>query len=101
MVTMPLGYNTELDQLLKDKKLHFDELYCMKRDDYNGWDQIDLDDALQQDYHRDPCFIGLYADGVQIFVTYSTYLVIGFVRKHRPTHHALSFSANINSGVRS
>jgi hypothetical protein len=100
MITMPLGYNKELDQMLKEKKLHFDELRCIRRDDYNGWDEIDLDEALKADYRREPCFLGMYVgtqEQAAIIVAYTTYLVVGFVHGHK--NYSLNFNAVMNTGA--
>ena len=100
MVTMPLGYNKELDQLLKDKKLAFDELYCMRRGEYNEWEQIDLDEALKQDYRREPCLVGTYVgvkEQAAVVLAYTRYLVLGYV--HSPKKYAVSFESTFSAGA--
>jgi hypothetical protein len=100
MITMPLGYNSDLEDLLKEKKLPFDKLFCMKRDDYNGWEEIDLDEALKLDYSREPCSIGLFkspggTEGSAV-VMYVRFLVIGFIYGRPPRKdHKATFVASM------
>ena len=103
MITMPLGYNTELDQLLKDRKLAFDEIYCMRRGEYNEWEQIDIEAALRQDYRREPCLVGCYVgkkEQANIVLAYTTYLVIGYVHgKPVPKNYSVSLESSFSAGA--
>ena len=97
MFTFPLGYNEEIDKLLKDKKIDFAELYCLKRDDYNGWDETPLDEALKADYRREACRVGCVGDAA-IIQQYSTYLIVGFIRYPRePKNYSAIFVAQMEA----
>lgn len=88
MATFPLGYNSELDQLVKDNKLDFDELYFMKRDDYNGWNQVSLKEAVSGDYSREQCTLGAITCqkcGVvaRLMIFYVTTIAIGYIGRRQ------------------
>jgi len=41
IVTLPLGYNTEMDKLLREGKIHLTEQYCLKRVSHdNRWTEV-------------------------------------------------------------
>jgi len=83
VVTMPLGYNDNLDQTVREHRLPFDKLLCMKRDDYNGWDEIGLDAALEMDTSREPSFTGMMRDSngneISLNTVYTRFLLIGYI----------------------
>lgn len=44
VITLPLGYHSELDNLLREEKILFDEKYCMKRiSRLNSWVEVNWD----------------------------------------------------------
>jgi len=44
VITLPLGYHHELDKLLREEKILFDEKYCMKRiSRLNSWVEVNWD----------------------------------------------------------
>jgi len=46
MVTMPVGYNPDVDQCLRDQKLPFEEVYYLKRlSRDNRWREATLDEV--------------------------------------------------------
>lgn len=66
IVTLPLGYNSELDKMLKSGKIKFSEMYAMKRiSKYNRWIEIPVKDLLKKNipytYSRFP-----HANGIII-----------------------------------
>lgn len=53
VITLPLGYNPELDKLLKEKKTLFNEKYCMKRiSRLNSWIEVNWDDVHEATYDK-------------------------------------------------
>jgi len=45
VITLPLGYNPEMDKLLKEEKIHFTKQYCLKRiSKDNKWAEVDWND---------------------------------------------------------
>jgi hypothetical protein len=103
MVTLPLGYNDELDEALKKNDLQFDNLYCMGRDNYNNWSQVELSDALSGDYARDRCSVGSTtcpncSTEIGICMLFTKYLVIGYYygRPERKEYKA-TFSTSLDS----
>ncbi len=47
IITVPVGYNPSLDNLLKQQKLGFTKIYCMKRiSKINKWLQADFDSVI-------------------------------------------------------
>jgi len=105
LITLPLGYNSELDTLLKEKRIQFDKVFCMKRDEYNGWAQIDLEDALKMDYSREGCYVGEYVNPekdirVGLITNYTRFLVVGFIygKKEKKEYKAI-FNTSMDSGI--
>lgn len=46
VVTLPLGLNPELDRLLRNGKVQFTELFCLKRvSKDNAWIEVDWQEA--------------------------------------------------------
>lgn len=53
VITLPLGYHSELDDLLKEGKIQFDEKYCMKRiSRLNSWVEVKWDVVRNPTYDR-------------------------------------------------
>jgi len=53
VVTLPLGYNSAMDSLLKTKKLQFDQQYYLKRISAdNQWRQVDWPDVAELSYNQ-------------------------------------------------
>lgn len=50
IVTLPLGYNTNMDRLLAGNTLRFDECYGMKRISATDWVQVNWAEALGSRY---------------------------------------------------
>jgi len=51
VVTLPLGYNTKMDKLLKEGKIHFSEQYCLKRISRdNRWIEVNWNDIREAKY---------------------------------------------------
>lgn len=68
VVTMPLGYNSYLDKLLKEKKIEFTKTYFMKRiTSDNKWAETTWEDIKDLKFSYDPVF----ANG----------LIIGIIKK--------------------
>jgi len=104
LVTVPLGYNDDLDNLFKEHKVPFDKVSVMKRDDYNGWDEITLDEALEMDYSREPCYTGIvvYKDGTEVsnVTVYTRFLVVGTIYGRPPRKaHKAAFSTSMDAGA--
>jgi len=60
VVTLPLGYNTDMDRLLKSGKLKFTKMYFMKRIFNDEWAEVgwrDIENAKYNDPY--PCANGL------------------------------------------
>lgn len=52
LITVPLGYNQEIDEMLKERKINFTEMYFMKRvSKWNYWEETILEDALTKKYN--------------------------------------------------
>ncbi len=55
VVTMPLGYNPHLDELLRSSRLRFDSQFCLRRiSKDNRWTEIDCEEAWKDpeyNYH--------------------------------------------------
>jgi hypothetical protein len=51
-VTLPLGYNHQLDEFLKNGLIKFDEQYCMKRSKNNRWHEVSWDDIKDLSYDK-------------------------------------------------
>ena len=50
-LTVPLGYNPEIDDIVKNKRVSFSETYFLKRVSWlNTWKQTDLQSALKCKY---------------------------------------------------
>lgn len=48
IVTLPLGYNSEMDKLLKEGKIHFTEQYYLKRISRDSkWIEVDWNDVWE------------------------------------------------------
>lgn len=53
VITVPLGYNPEMDRFLREGKIVFDERYCMKRvSRLNAWVQVDWDSVCNPTYDK-------------------------------------------------
>lgn len=53
VITLPLGYHPELDDLLKEEKIQFDEKYCMKRiSRLNSWVEVKWDTVRNPTYDK-------------------------------------------------
>jgi len=53
VVTLPLGYNPELDNLIKEGKIQFSEKYCMKRvSRLNSWIEVNWDAVSDPTYDK-------------------------------------------------
>lgn len=53
IITLPLGYHPELDDLLKEEKIQFDEKYCMKRiSRLNSWVEVKWDTVYNPTYDK-------------------------------------------------
>lgn len=53
VITLPLGYHPELDDLLKEEKMQFDEKYCMKRiSRLNSWVEVKWDTVRNPTYDK-------------------------------------------------
>jgi hypothetical protein len=50
IVTLPLGYNPFLDELLKKGKIKFNQRYCMKRISHNRWVETHWEDIKNAKY---------------------------------------------------
>jgi len=51
-VTLPLGYNTAMDELLKKRKLQFTKMYCLKRiSGDNQWREVGWEDIRDAKYN--------------------------------------------------
>jgi len=51
VVTLPLGFNIEMDKLIKEEKIHFTERYCLKRISRdNRWAEVDWNDIREAKY---------------------------------------------------
>lgn len=51
VVTLPLGYNPEMDKLLRESKIHFAKQYCLKRISRdNRWREVDWEDIYNAKY---------------------------------------------------
>jgi len=51
VVTLPLGYNPEMDKLLKESKIHFTKQYFLKRISRdNRWREVDSRDVYEAKY---------------------------------------------------
>jgi len=52
IVTLPLGYNTEMDKLLRDGKIQFTKMYCLKRiSNDNKWIETNWEDIKNAKYN--------------------------------------------------
>jgi hypothetical protein len=53
IVTFPLGYNSVLDRLLKDKVIRFTKIYYLKRiSKSNGWKEVSWEDVQDTEYGK-------------------------------------------------
>ena len=51
LITVPLGYNPEIDSILKNNEIHFTKQYFLKRvSKFNLWKETTLGDALKYKY---------------------------------------------------
>lgn len=51
VITLPLGYHSELDNLLREEKIQFDEKYCLKRiSRLNSWQEVKWDGVHNPTY---------------------------------------------------
>lgn len=51
LITIPSGYNSYLDDCLRDNRIHADQIECLRRySAINEWEQVDLKDALDCRY---------------------------------------------------
>jgi hypothetical protein len=51
IVTLPLGFNIEMDKLIKEEKIHFTKRYCLKRiSTDNRWVEVDWNDIREAKY---------------------------------------------------
>jgi SAM-dependent methyltransferase len=101
-VTMPLGYNDELDKMIYNQELQFDKIIFMHRDDYNGWEEKTFDEVTKLDNTREVGYIGTYHDSLKgnigMVTKYVTCLFTGqyFGRPEKKEYKAI-FSASLNS----
>ncbi len=51
IVTIPCGYNPYLDKLIKERKLRFTEMYCLKRISKNEWIEVKCNDLNNVKYN--------------------------------------------------
>jgi hypothetical protein len=60
IITLPIGYNTDMDSLIREGVLHFDEQYCLRRSGYDTWVEDNYDNVQNVKYN-DPfrCANGL------------------------------------------
>ena len=50
-ITVPLGYNPEIDDIIRSKRINFSEEFFLKRVSwFNTWKQTDMQSALKQKY---------------------------------------------------
>ncbi len=53
IVTLPLGYNPEMDRLLNDTKIQFTKMYCLKRISRdNKWIETNWKDVNNAKYNH-------------------------------------------------
>ena len=65
IVTLPIGYNTYLDKLLKEDKIHFTEQYYLKRiSDDNKWIQVERGEVCEAKYNAPFPFANAVVIGV-------------------------------------
>lgn len=89
VVTVPLGYNQDLDRLLKNGTIHFSEQYCLRRlPDSNDWEVVNWEEVRRNECHPIITSLGVFPDGslppdqgIEWFSRYITYVVIGFDKK--------------------
>lgn len=68
VVTLPLGYNSEIDTLLNEGKIQFTKIYCLKRiSDDNKWTEVDWKDVQNATYNYS--------------VSHANGLIIGIIQK--------------------
>lgn len=81
IVTFPLGYNDNLDSLLKAGIIKFDETYCLHKNKETGeWVQENWDEVKYKD-HLHYIMRIVDVDNIIWDVSRSTYLVIGIMKK--------------------
>ncbi len=81
IVTFPLGYNTNLDSLLKTNIIKFDEIYCLhKNKETEEWTQENWDEVKYKDHSHYMMRI-VDVDNIIWDVSRSTYLIIGIIKK--------------------
>ena len=70
IVTLPLGYNTKMDNLLKDGKIKFTEQYYLKRISRdNRWIEVDWNDIREANYGNPfPAANGLVVNIIEKFM---------------------------------
>lgn len=51
VVTLPLGYNFEMDKLLKEGKIQFTKKYCLKRISVDEWIETDWENVKNLKYN--------------------------------------------------
>ena len=81
VITAPLGFNDEFDSMIKNGEISFTKCYCMKRGDYNDWNNTNLDNIWNTDYSREACNVGMLTKDRYAIVKYTTHLIIGFYWK--------------------
>jgi len=65
IITMPLGYNTEMDKMIKTGKIKFDRQYFLKRISRdNQWKEIALENIENIEYNKPFRFANLMFIGV-------------------------------------
>ncbi len=53
VVTLPMGLNPELDRFLREGRIKFDEMYCLKRVSVNNrWVEVGWDDIKHAGYNK-------------------------------------------------
>ena len=53
VVTLPLGYNHDLDEMLRKRKIPFTKMYCLKRTSANNeWSEVDWQSIAHAGYDR-------------------------------------------------
>jgi hypothetical protein len=65
VITLPIGYNTYLDKLLKENKIRFTEQYYLKRiSDDNKWIEVGVGEAREAKYGAPFPYANMVAIGV-------------------------------------
>jgi cyclopropane fatty-acyl-phospholipid synthase-like methyltransferase len=65
VVTLPLGYNTYMDKLLKEGKISFTERYCLNRiSKDNRWREVKWDDIREPKFNFPFPFANLLVIGI-------------------------------------